>query len=198
MNTIFQFAILCLSGLLFSSKQLVASTLPTTQIEAFIPQGYALLDSVSGDLNGDWRKDWVIVLKKSNEDSLAAIGIETTRPVIVLYSDVNSQLYQVHRADNLVYCLGCGGIWGDPYSGIELVPHGFKIYHYGGSNWRWTRNLTFFRSGNEFYLEEDASTSFKLIGEKNDELIYDTDFTSTVRTAQDFGKVRMEDFRIEQ
>lgn len=198
MKPIFLFAILCLCGLLFSSQKMVASTLPTTQIEAFIPQGYALLDSVSGDLNGDWRKDWVIVLKKSDEDSLAAIGIETTRPVIVLYSDINGQLFQVHRADNLVYCLGCGGIWGDPYSGIEMVPHGFKIYHYGGSNWRWTRNLTFVHSGNEFYLEEDAGSSFKMMDVADDTVISESEFSTTVRTSKDFGKVRMEDFRIEQ
>lgn len=198
MKSLFLFGFICLSGLLFSSHFMVTPPLPTTQIEAFIPKDYALLDSVSGDLNGDWRKDWVIVLKKSDEDSLAAIGIETTRPVIILYSDPNMQLYQVHRADNLVYCLGCGGIWGDPYSGIEMVPHGFKIYHYGGSNWRWTRNLTFLRSGNEFYLEEDASTSFKMMEVENETIIGEAEFTTTVRTPKDLGKVRMEDFRIEQ
>ena len=137
-------------------------------------------------------------MKKSDEDSLAATGIETKRPVVILYSDMNSQLYQVHRADNLVYCLGCGGLWGDPYSGIEITNHGFKIYHYGGSNWRWTRNLTFVRNGNEFYLEEDAGSSFKMMDVADDTVISESEFSTTVRTSKDFGKVRMEDFRIEQ
>jgi len=162
---------------------------PTTQYQAFIPKGYVVLDTVSGDLNGDWRTDWVVVLKDIREDSLEAIGQETIRPLLVLLADNNNQLYEAHRADHIVFCKGCGGIWGDPYSGIEIVDHSFIVYHYGGSNWRWTRNLRFLCSGNDFLLVTDASTSFNVMSE--------SDFSSTIKTTEDFGVIRMEDFKLE-
>ena len=122
------------------------------------PAGYALLDSASGDLNQDGFRDYIVVLKNLGEDSLE----EAARPLIILLGNKQNGLDLYARNDSVVYCKNCGGIFGDPYQGITIKKQYFSIDHYGGSNWRWTRNTTFRydKTKRTFLLHRDGGESY--------------------------------------
>ena len=122
------------------------------------PKDFILLDSASGDLNRDGKIDYVVVLKSILEDS----DHEKQRPLIILITNSRNKLEQIARNDNVVLCRGCGGAFGDPYQGISIKSNYFSIDHYGGSAWRWTRNITFkyIQSLNRFVLHKDGGDSF--------------------------------------
>ena len=85
---------------------------------------------------------------------------------------------------------------GDPYVGTEILKGKFTIFHYGGSNWRWTKNLTFvFLKENEnIYLESIEESSFNVL-EADSEKIDDYIEKNTKKlTSKDFGKVKFSDY----
>jgi len=49
-------------------------------LASFIPADYSILDSASGDINKDGKKDLIVILKNNLEE----INGETTRPLLIL------------------------------------------------------------------------------------------------------------------
>lgn len=125
---------------------------------SFIPKGYSVLDSASGYLNKDAYKDLVLILKINNEDD----NKDTTRPLLLLAGRADGLYMQLEKNNNVVLCAGCGGVLGDPYTGITIKNGFFSIEHYGGSNWRWSRIITFKydTATKKFKLHRDAGVSF--------------------------------------
>lgn len=98
--------------------------------------GYAVLDSLEFTAHG--RGFSVVILKNTEERADGPPWRwEGVRPLL-LYStaDDGNQELEV-RNDSVILCLTCGGIFGDPYEGIEFKEDTLIIHHYGGSNWRW-------------------------------------------------------------
>ena len=127
-------------------------------LRSFIPADYSILDSASGDMNKDGRRDLLVILKNNHEENNGDI----VRPLLVLMGG-EKKLYELAaRNDSVVLCKGCGGVFGDPYAGMTVKNNFFSIEHYGGSNWRWTRIITFrydVKTG-KIYLHKDAGDSF--------------------------------------
>lgn len=127
-------------------------------LQRFIPTDFTILDSASGDLNKDGIKDLVLILRNNYEK----FNYDTTRPLLLLEGNKFGQYRLIARNDNIVLCLNCGGVHGDPYQGITIKNGYFSIEHFGGSGWRWTRIITFKfdtkRKG--FYLHRDAGQSW--------------------------------------
>ncbi|MBL7936492.1 MAG: hypothetical protein JNM51_11870 [Bacteroidia bacterium] len=148
-------------------------------LKSFIPNGYTLLDSVSGDLNKDGIKDLVLILKNDTEIEMS----DTTRPLLILHGNKNKSYTLVARNDHVVLCQACGGVFGDPYNNIVAKNNFFSIEHYGGSNWRWTRIITFKYDvkTKQYVLHRDAGISYHTS---------DPDKTTNIITKkQDFGKL---------
>lgn len=126
--------------------------------QAFVPVGFLLLDSVSGDLNKDGKKDMLIVLQSQHEPD----SMELARPLLILFGKTGGGYELAVRNDSTVMCRGCGGVFGDPYAGLVVKNNFFSIEHYGGSSWRWTRIITFrYDAGTRrFLLHRDAGESF--------------------------------------
>lgn len=160
-------------------------------IQAFIPKQYSLLDSASGDLNLDAYPDLVLILKKDGEDfSSDVIDHPEKRPLLFLLGQADGSLKLAARNDNSVYCYDCGGIYGDPYSKIVIKNGYCSIEHYGGSNWRWTRIITykFDKPSGKWFLHKDGGETYHISfpDEKEEHL----------RTKKDFGTVPFEHFDI--
>ncbi len=148
-------------------------------LSTFIPQGFTILDTTSGDLNKDGNKDMVLILKNAHEDD----NTDTSRPLLLLAGNKDGQYKLIARNDHVVLCKGCGGIFGDPYEGLSIKNGFFSIEHYGGSNWRWTRIITFRfdKIKNQFILHRDAGDSFHTSNpNKTTEQLYNK---------QDFGRL---------
>ena len=140
---------------------IVISFLGLAQIPSFkhfIPKGFTLLDSASGDLNKDGIKDLLLILKNNTEVEMS----DTTRPLFILHGTKNNTYTLVARNDHAVLCQACGGVFGDPYDDLVIKNNFFSIEHYGGSNWRWTRIITFKYDliTKQYVLHRDASVSY--------------------------------------
>lgn len=172
-----------------SFKQEV-DNLPNELLE-FVPEDYAVLDTVSGDLNLDESKDYILVLRKNGEDTLSDVSDHPeSRPLLIVIRNEDKKLQLVRRNNNTVYCIDCGGVMGDPFIGVTIENGYFSVHHYGGSAWRWTRDITYkySRKDNEWFLHKDSHTSFHATEPEEVE--------STIKTTKDFGRVKFEDFDI--
>lgn len=127
-------------------------------LKQIIPTNFTILDSTSGDLNKDGIKDLVLILKNNYEK----FNSDTTRPLLLLQGNKIGQYKLIARNDSVVLCMGCGGVFGDPYQGITIKRGFFSIEHFGGSSWRWTRIITFKfdTKSKRFYLHRDAGQSW--------------------------------------
>ena len=127
-------------------------------LASYIPKDYSILDSAQGDLNGDGYKDWVLILKSKYEE----FNTDTTRPLLLLLGTKRGVYTLFAKNDSVVLCKGCGGVFGDPYEGITVKKGYFEIHHYGGSNWRWTRNISFKYNSitKGFLLHRDSGISY--------------------------------------
>ncbi|MGZ8552234.1 MAG: hypothetical protein ACXWV8_02435 [Chitinophagaceae bacterium] len=151
---------------------------------SLLPGGFTILDSASGDINRDGKKDWLIILRNDNEE----VNADTTRPLLLLLGSDNGKYQLSERNDSIVLCRNCGGSFGDPYAGITVKNNFFSIEHYGGSSWRWTRIITFKYDikRKQFVLHRDAGISY-----------HNSDpgkTTQNIHNKQDFGKMLFSKF----
>lgn len=149
------------------------------------PKGYTLLDSTIGNLNRDPYPDLVIVYDKEGET-------EDDRPLLLYIGNEDGTLSLAARNDKTVYCAQCGGIEGDPFTGVAIKNGYFTVEHYGGSAWRWTRYITFRYSSQDgkWYLSRDSSESFNIGDPEN--------VSTTIKTAKDFGRVSFEEYILKE
>ena len=160
-------------------------------IKDYIPQDYAVLYTVTGNLNLDNYVDIIVVLKKIGEENTSdVIDNPEKRPLLILIGQDNNKYKLVERNDNTVYCIDCGGVMGDPFMGAVIKNGYFSVEHYGGSAWRWTRVITYkySKEDNNWFLHKDGSESFHV---NEPELV-----EKTIETTKDFGKVLFKDFDI--
>lgn len=154
-----------------------------------IPENYAILKSAQGDLNQDGIIDVALVLYQLGEDTIVPIGRDyVPRPLLLFLKNEKGTYSLVAQNDRVVYCCNCGGIFGDPFYEIDIVDGLFTIYHYGGSSWRWTRDITFKYEtiSRDWYLHLNQETSFSVFELEEVE--------ASVKTVQDFGKIRFSEF----
>ncbi len=129
------------------------------KLNRYIPQGYTLLDSKSGDLNQDGLTDYVIICKDPNEMDSEE---ELQRPVLILHGTTNGGLQLFARNDNVALSYYAGGPIGDPYTGMTLKKNFFSIEHEGGSNFRFIRIMTFKydKDRQQYLLHKDAGETY--------------------------------------
>lgn len=156
-----------------------------------LPKGYEVLDSIKGDLNLDKIDDIVVVLKKPNEEETSDVAKHPEkRPLLLFLRDANGGLELAARNDNVVLCVDCGGMMGDPYSRIVIKNGYFSVEQFGGSGWRWNRIITFKYnpSDKKWYLHKDGTENFHNSEPEKVE--------REILTTKDFGKVPFEKFTV--
>jgi hypothetical protein len=160
-------------------------------LEAFVPEGYEILDTASGDLNRDAFTDMILVLSRIGEEKASDEDDNSgDRPLLVLTGTAGGAYRLAARGDNAVYCINCGGMMGDPFMGIVINRGYFSVEHYGGSGWRWSRTITFKYVPEEqsWYLHKDGGESFHVDDPEK--------VKEHVKTTKDFGRVPLAQFDI--
>lgn len=155
-----------------------------SDLKAFIPAGYTILDSTSGDLNKDGYTDMVLILKNEKESTQNDLA----RPLFILHGTKSKKYILFSSNNKVVFCASCGGVFGDPYSRLVVKSNFFSVEHYGGSNWRWTRIITFKYDLKKkaYVLHRDAGESFHTS---------DPDKTTpAVHSKKDFDKLLFKDY----
>ncbi len=167
-----------------------APALPAS-IRQALPQGYQVLAAERGDLNRDARPDWVVVLRRPDEQKTSdVVDHPTRRPLLLFVGGAGGTYTLAARADNAVYCVDCGGMMGDPFQGITIKNGYFTVEHYGGSGQRWTRFITFkYDPGTRTWLlHRDGGEHYSA---------FDPEHGSTsMKTSKNFGRVPLARFDI--
>lgn len=113
----------------------------------------------------DGFEDVVLILKQTEEETISDYANETPslRPLLFLTGDQKGSLHLVARNDSAVYCWDCGGQMGDPFNDLSIDGPFVSISYYGGSQTRWTRNVTFkYDAINKtWFLHQDGEASFQ-------------------------------------
>ena len=158
----FLLAVLC--GLVIPLLSLAQDKSIPAELKPFVLKGYAGMDFIKEDLNGDGKKDYILVLKTVGEDTMTFDNPvwDAARPLLLIIRLTNGKLKQAAISNSLVLCKNCGGVMGDPYQGITTKPGEFTVSFYGGSSWRWGEDYTFRydKAKKDWFLEKHFSTSF--------------------------------------
>lgn len=152
-----------------------------------IPAGYVAMDTLSGDLNRDSYNDFIMVVKKVDEDTI--FSYDPVRPLLLFTGQGDGTLKFKEKNNDAVMCIGCGGVMGDPYMGVVINNGYFSVEHYGGSAWRWTKIYTF------KYLREEDTWILHKVGGESFHATEPEKVESHVQTRKDFGKVYFKDFK---
>ncbi len=157
-------------------------------LQAFIPNGYVVMDTAQGDLNQDQKGDLLLALKRKDESKTAeAEGEAPTRPLILLLRQNDNTWKQALRNDKILPCLLCGGMMGDPYQRLVVNRGFFTVESMGGSREVWQRYITF----------KYVSTEQKWVLHRLDEEWHDRITNKKGKKSKrdkDFGKVFLDDF----
>ncbi|MEQ1645659.1 MAG: hypothetical protein ABL959_19575 [Pyrinomonadaceae bacterium] len=163
---------------------------PTLEIPAevkpFIDKDMSALACESADLNGDGTKDYILVVETAA--SANDRNSEDDRTLIIITRETDGKLKRAKSNDNVVYCRGCGGAFGDPFDSVEVRKNSFTVVNYGGSAWRWSESYTFnySRIDKTWQLVKSVSDSFNTLAPKT--------LKRKIRTPKNFGKVDIADF----
>ncbi|TCV97219.1 uncharacterized protein YecT (DUF1311 family) [Luteibacter rhizovicinus] len=111
-------------------------------LKAFATGGAKILDSQTGDLNGDGRADAVLVLDPPDNGN-EKLGEGPARDVVLLVRDASGQLQKFAHNNRIVPCASCGGVAGDPFGYTRLEPGQFTVVNGGGGREHWADEYTF-------------------------------------------------------
>lgn len=136
------------------ARDYIAGKLPNTDIsDAELPEGVHLFDICEGDLDGDGKQDFAVVLEYEPGYEYFDTS-EGIRPIYV-YTYAEGAGYQCrYEHHSIILADGTGGMLGDPYAGISIKEGTLRISDYGGSAFRWADDLIFEIKGGELVLKE--------------------------------------------
>lgn len=187
----FLFILFFLINITLSNSQIFKNEGSIEEIIAFKPIYYTMLDSTTGDLNKDGITDLILVYKKDNEEESSDMYENPEYRPLLIYLGTSVNDYKlIVQNEKVVYCYSCGGVVGDPFQDIYIKNGFFTIEHFGGTSWRWTRNITFKYAYEDakWYLYQETESSFN-IGKKHK-------IIEKIKTDVDFGKIPFEQFDI--
>lgn len=160
-----------------------------SEVAPFVEQGTKAIAVESGDLNGDGRGDFILVLEKENPAKDESGFPVNQRPLLILLRAPDGKLALEKRNERVIMCSECGGVFGDPFEGIIVGRNTFSVEHYGGSSDRWKYSYKF------NYSRIDKTWQLVRVEERN----YNTSNPNKVKTKiytppKDFGKIDIKDF----
>lgn len=169
-------------------------------LKAFIPKGYEAIAIEKGNLNLDKFADCILVLRKKSEETTSDYNENKPdkRPLLLLLGQKEGNYKLAYKNDNAAYCIDCGGVFGDPFTGITIKNGYFSVEHgiSGGHHWEQIITFKFNKAKNNWYLYKDHFINYIMNSgsDPDDEaLIADND---KLKTVKDFGEISFQKFNI--
>lgn len=101
-------------------------------IENFAPLGWYLQADSEGDVNGDKLPDAAAIFSKNPVDKRITQWTEdellTPKLLVVALRDQTGQLRRAATSQKAVLCQACGGVGGDPRSGVKIENNAVILY----------------------------------------------------------------------
>lgn len=135
--------LLLLSGFSFAADAQREAVEVPSEVAPFVEKGTRAIALEKGDLNGDRKEDFILVLEKENTEKDEYDFPKNQRPLLILIRQADNSLKLTKRNEKIIMCSECGGIFGDPFEGIIIKRNSFSAHMYGGSAWRWAYNYQF-------------------------------------------------------
>ena len=124
-----------------------------SNLAAFAPEGWALLDSVELDFNQDGIPDYVGVLEAAGIEGEEGWTYQDAPRILFAAAGDGAGGYRLDFQDiNLIRTRAEGGVFGDPYEPLTAEGASFTTHAYGGSAWRWSEDYTYTCRGGTWYL----------------------------------------------
>jgi hypothetical protein len=161
------------------------------ELKPFVAKGMIPIAIETGDLNGDGRKDAILIVSKpTRSDGTFDEASMDDRQTLILIRNADGTPALAARNDHVTFCHGCGGVMGDPFAGLAIKGTSFTIDNYGGSNDRWSEEFTF------AYSKRDSTWQLVRVEEITFQA---TDPNHTTRKhiytpPKDFGLINFADF----
>lgn len=169
-------------------------------LKVFVPKEYSVISIESGDLNLDEYTDAILVLRKTSEESTSNYSENKPdkRLMLLLIGQKGGTYALAYKNDNAVYCIDCGGLFGDPFTGVSIKKGSFSIKHgvSGGHHWERITTFEYNKSKNNWLLYEDLYINYKFNSDTSDNaeaLVVDYE---KLKTVKDFGEITFEKFNI--
>jgi hypothetical protein len=170
------------------------------KLKSFIPKGYKAIAQKSGDLNLDQLEDYILVLRKTSEETTSNYNENKPdkRPVLILLGQNDGSFKLAYKNKNIAYCIDCGGVFGDPFDKIAIKNGYFSIEHriFGGHHWEQIITFKFNKAKNNWFLYKSHYINYVFnpsSDPKAQALIADVD---ELKTVKDFGEVSFQKFNI--
>ena len=130
-----------------------------SNLAAFAPEGWALLDSVELDFNQDGIPDYVGVLEAAGIEGEEGWTYQDAPRILFAAAGDGAGGYRLDFQDiNLIRTRAEGGVFGDPYEPLTAEGTSFTTHAYGGSAWRWSEGYTYTYRGGAWYLTASETT----------------------------------------
>lgn len=153
-------------------------------VESMIPQGWKIIDSISGDLNDDRIKDIAFVLEfyrpvKENRaygDNNTEIITEVQKPrILAIYfrRSVNGSYRLSTQNNNFMLRSEEGGAMGDPIRPMNIQANKLILSFEGGGNWRWKLNYSFRHQDKEWLLTKANNYAYQEGSDEMNDKQYD-------------------------
>jgi hypothetical protein len=112
-----------------------------------VPENYSIVDTVTGDLDKDGRKELVVAFNTSKDD-----GVDGVPRELIIYKLENKGWTIWKKSRQALYGSRDGGMMGDPFGEIKIENGILLISQNGGSSWKWDYTDRYRYQEGEFYL----------------------------------------------
>lgn len=133
------------AALLCAPTLALAAPLPAAILQQ-LPAGYAVLSFQSGELDDDKLADFLVVLRKTDEEAIRKKGAAPARPLLLFLQNKDGGYTLARRNDHLVFKLDEGGQC-DPFEdgedGLVIRKHYFTVQNGVACGQHWTDYTTF-------------------------------------------------------
>jgi hypothetical protein len=112
-----------------------------------VPEHYSIVDTVTGDLDKDGRKELVVAFNTSKEN-----GVDGVPRELIIYKLETNGWAIWKKSRQALYGSRDGGMMGDPFGQIKIENGTLLISQNGGSSWKWDHTDRYRYQEGEFYL----------------------------------------------
>jgi len=109
------------------------------ELKRLLSAGEVVYDFRKADLNGDGLSDYIFIVTDCDGDCLE----DDYRILKIAIRSSDGRLKIVKSNDKIMLCKECGGVFGDPYTGMEAGYKWFSVSHAQGGNDRLFHTYTF-------------------------------------------------------
>ncbi len=129
----------------------------------FIPKDWKLISKVQGNLNKDKLKDIAAVIEYTgeyNDDEAEMSG--KPRILFIIFKTKDGTYKLSVQSATIIMREGTGGVYGDPFDGMEYSRGSLVINFYGGSSWRWGYTYRFRYQNKGWFLIGETDETYNI------------------------------------